>query len=85
MTVYQWRTASAKLASPLIAGTNHQVEPSLFEGFGVKESGDFKLLGVAFGSGDFFTHLTRRRCEKAKHVLRQISTMTDPQTAGYPK
>ena len=32
------------------AGRGHQVDLTRFEGFEVKESGDFKLLGAAFGS-----------------------------------
>ena len=32
------------------AGRAHQVNLARFQGFEVRESGDFKLLGAAFGS-----------------------------------
>ena len=35
------------------AGRAHQVDASRFHGFEFKESGDFKLLGAAFGSSEF--------------------------------
>ena len=35
------------------AGRGHQVDLARFQGFEVKESGDFKLLGAAFGSSMF--------------------------------
>ena len=38
------------------AGRGHQVDLAKFQGFEVKESGDFKLLGAAFGSSEFCSY-----------------------------
>ena len=63
------------------AGRGHQVDLARFQGFEIKESGDFKLLGAAFGSSEYCSNLLNRRCVKAKHLLSQISDMGDAQTA----
>ena len=39
------------------AGRGHQVDLTRFQGFEIKESGDFKLLGAAFGSSEFCSNL----------------------------
>ena len=64
-----------------VAGRAHAVDPTIFGRFEFRESGDFKLLGAAFGSSEFCTDLLIKRCVKAKHLLGQIGAMGDAQTA----
>jgi hypothetical protein len=64
-----------------VAGRGHAVSAARFPGFQFRESGDFKLLGAAFGSPEFCTAHLIKRCLKAKHLLGQISAMGDSQTA----
>ncbi len=64
-----------------VAGGGHNVDLRLFHGFQVLESGNFKLLGAAFGSSDFCSALLTKRCAKAEQLLAQFSIMEDSQTA----
>ena len=51
------------------AGRGHQVDLARCQGFEVEESGDFKILGAAFGSSDFCSNHLTKRCLKAKTPL----------------
>ena len=50
-----------------------------FPGLCIKTTGNFKLLGAAFGSAEFCTSLVDKRTTKANKLLKAASEMTDAQ------
>ena len=63
------------------AGTDNTIPASVFHGFNVNTSRNFKLLGAPFGSAEYCEKHTRKRKAKAVALLEKISSLQDTQCA----
>ena len=64
-----------------VAGENHQIHASRFQGFKWNQSGNFKLLGAPLGSELHCTIHTRDRVCKAADLLGKVGALADTQCA----
>ena len=68
-------------ATPMDVGGTAEENRGLFGDCVWVGDGNFKVLGAAFGSGEYCTGQLRRRMEKVERLMEIICELEDPQTA----